>query len=651
MEIPLRRICLLVAIAARVSAQSAGHPLDGLTSAEYWTVYDTLQKAGQVTAETLFASVLLHPADKASVLSYRPGQPFGRQADVILLRGEKTFSTLIDIAGEKVAKFEELPGVQAPILASELFGNDEAIKSDPRVIEALKKRGITDLTTVSCVVLPGAYRSIPEQATQRVGFGSCSQIHGVYHGWGRSIEGLTMQVNMAAKKVLKVVDTEIAPVPTGNIDYEGIPENPRPNTTPISTAQPLGPAYKITNGEISWQNWLFRVRIDQRVGTVLNLVRFVDKGQPRSILYEASVSELFVPYMDPSNGWNNRVFIDAGEFYSMGFLQPMRPGMDCPSNAMWFDGLSASEHGAPKFNSNMACLFERDPGSAAWRHSEGGEIYGRPTRELVLRSTATIGNYDYILDWRFQPDGNIEVAVGATGVIETKPTAQEKAPDHQSGPEYGQFVAAHTIGVNHDHYFSFRLDFDVDGPNNTFMTERMVPRRLENDPMRKSIWVTEPVMAKREKEAILDIQLDKPSMWMFVNPSVRGALNHPTGYEVMPGATAKSLLSPDDPPQKVGAFSEHQFWVTPYDANERYASGAYPISSKADDGLAVWTKADRNIANTDIVGWYTLGFHHITRSEDWPVMPSMWHSFYIRPFHFFESNPVLDLPKSLAARP
>jgi hypothetical protein len=92
-------------------------------------------------------------------------------------------------------------------------------------------------------------------------------------------------------------------------------------------------------------------------------------------------------------------------------------------------------------------------------------------------------------------------------------------------------------------------------------------------------------LQRSEKDAILDIQLDKPSMWMFINPSVKGPLNHPTGYEVMPGATAKSLLSPDDPPQKVGAFSEHQFWVTPYNENERYASGVYPISSKGNDGL------------------------------------------------------------------
>jgi primary-amine oxidase len=649
----MRFVSLFVIIAAEVYAQPPSHPLDSLTTAEYWTVYDALQQAGQVTPTTLFASVLLHPPAKSAVLSYRAGQPFAREADVVLLRGEKTFAARVDIVGKKVLSFEELPGVQAPILASELFGEDEAIKSDPRVVEALKRRGITDLGTIQCIVLPGAYESIPEQATQRMGFGSCAQRHGVYHSWGRTIEGLTLQVNMATKKVLKVVDTEIAPVPTGNIDYEGIPENPRPHTTPISISHPAGPGYKIENGEISWQNWLFRVRIDQRIGPVLNLVRFVDKGRPRSILYEASVSELFVPYMDPSNGWNNRVFVDAGEFYATGFLGPLRPGVDCPADSTWFDGLSASENGSPKFNSNVACLFERDPETPAWRHSEDGEIYGRPTRELILRSSATIGNYDYIMDWRFSPDGTIEVAVGATGVIETKATIEEKAPDHEDhgAPEYGQFVGAHTMGINHDHFFSFRLDFDVDGTNNSFMTDRMVLQRLTNDPMRKSIWVVQPSVAASEKDAILDIQLEKPSMWMFINPSVKGPLNHPTGYEVMPGATAKSLLSPDDPPQKVGAFSEHQFWVTPYNENERYAAGVYPISSKGNDGLGAWTQANRPIVNTDIVGWYTLGFHHITRSEDWPIMPTLWHSFYIRPVHFFESNPVLDLPKSLTARP
>ena len=180
----------------------------------------------------------------------------------------------------------------------------------------------------------------------------------------------------------------------------------------------------------------------------------------------------------------------------------------------------------------------------------GSEVFGRPGRELVLRSAATICNYDYLLDWRFEPDGTIKVAVGATGVIETKSTTLKAAHDDHSGAQTGQLVAENVFGVNHDHYFSYRLDFDVDGAANSFMLNRMVPQRVDNDPMRKSIWVNQPLVAAREKDAILDIRLDQPSMWMFMNPSVKGPLNYPVAYELMPGATAKSIVSADDPVQQ-----------------------------------------------------------------------------------------------------
>jgi primary-amine oxidase len=637
-------LCLLAALP--LLPQS--HPLDGLTAPEYWTVYNTLEQAGHAPAETLFTSVLLRPPAKAVALSWQPGQPMPRAADVILLRGKQSFAAHVDIANRRVVSHEELKDAQAPFLASELFSAGDTIKADARVIAALKKRGLTDLRMVQCVALPVAYRAVPEQATACIGFGACTLTKGVLHDWGRSIDGLTIQMDMTEKKVLKVIDTEVVPVPTADNNYEDIPETPRPHTTPIATAQPLGPGYRIDQGEVAWQNWRFRFRIDQRVGTVLNLVRVIDQGRPRSVLYEASVSELFVPYMDPSNGWNNRAFIDAGQFYATGhFLKPLRPGLDCPTHATWFHGFSAAETGAPKRADQLACLFERHPESPAWRHGEDGQIYGRPNRQLVLRSAAVIGNYDYLMDWRFEPDGTIEVAVGATGIIETKATAQKMAHDQHTAAETGQFVAEHTLGVNHDHFFSYRLDLDVDGPANSFMLHKMVPRAIPNDPMRKSIWVAQPSIAQREKDAILDIQLDRPSMWMFMNPAVKGPLNYPTAYEVMPGATAKSLMSPDDPTQKLAAFSEHQFWVTPYHPNERYAAGTYPTSSSANEGLAVWTQANRPIVNTDLVGWYTLGFHHIPRAEDWPVMPTMWHHFHIRPFHFFKANPVLDLPKDV----
>ena len=41
--------------------------------------------------------------------------------------------------------------------------------------------------------------------------------------------------------------------------------------------------------------------------------------------------------------------------------------------------------------------------------------------------------------------------------------------------------------------------------------------------------------------------------------------------------------------------------------------------------------------------WYTVGAHHVVRPEDWPVMPVSRVGFHLRPFGFFDGNPMLDL--------
>jgi primary-amine oxidase len=119
------------------------------------------------------------------------------------------------------------------------------------------------------------------------------------------------------------------------------------------------------------------------------------------------------------------------------------------------------------------CLFEREAGDLAWRHFSD-EPESRRKRDLVVRSAAVLGNYDYVFDWTFQQDGSIRIAVGATGIAEVKSTAVANADTSraanggsdapvEAADAYGRFVDQHLIAVNHDHYFNFRLDLDVDG--------------------------------------------------------------------------------------------------------------------------------------------------------------------------------------------
>jgi len=140
--------------------------------------------------------------------------------------------------------------------------------------------------------------------------------------------------------------------------------------------------------------------------------------------------------------------------------------------------------------------------------------------------------------------------------------------------------------------------------------------------------------------------MEKPEVWRVINPNVIGPLGYPVSYEIKAGHNAVSLLTEDDFPRRRAGFVDHHLWVTPQRDNERFAAGDFPTQSKGGDGLPAWTKANRPVENTDIVLWYTMGFHHLPRSEDWPVMPTARHDFELRPFDFFPRNPALDLPKT-----
>ena len=72
--------------------------------------------------------------------------------------------------------------------------------------------------------------------------------------------------------------------------------------------------------------------------------------------------------------------------------------------------------------------------------------------------------------------------------------------------------------------------------------------------------------------------------------------------------------------QRRAAFSAAPLWLTAYDRRELYAAGTYPNQSTGGDGLPAYAAQHRPVENADIVLWYTMGFHHLPRPEDWPVL-------------------------------
>jgi len=208
--------------------------------------------------------------------------------------------------------------------------------------------------------------------------------------------------------------------------------------------------------------------------------------------------------------------------------------------------------------------------------------------------------------------------------------------------------------VHHDHYFNFRLDLDIDGAANSVSQEIYRPMTLPTGSPRRSLYVVEPRIAATEKAARIGPHAETMKL-RVVNEARTNGVGNPVSYEIAATNHARLLLDPQDWPARRARFLEHDVWVTPYAAAERYAGGESMVGSKGDDGLAVWTAKDRPIRNQDLVVWLNLGMHHFTRAEDLPVMSMVWHGFRLRPLNFFDRNPAIDLrrepPATTAARP
>lgn len=631
-------------------AQEARHPLDPLTWQEHWTVLEVLRAEGRMDGDTRFSHVALLEPDKAGVWSWKPGDPFSRAASVVLRQGPQTFETVVDLEARQVVSWVERTDVQPQWLREEFVSGTVKVKENPDFMAAMERRGITDLAWLDCHSIPLGYFGTPEQTGRRIGYVFCNDPRGVRNTWTRGISGVTVVVDMADGSVIRVVDEEPVPVSTTTAEYDRASLEPtREVPGPMLVSQPLGAGFRMDGRRIEWQKWSFHVRPDTRVGMVLSTVTYRDGDRERPVLYEGSLSEIFVPYMDPSFSWYMRNFIDAGEFSSGGLTKPLVPGSDCPDRAVYLDHVVPGDDGRPQDRTHMVCIFEREAGEIAWRHV-GDPVASRPKRDLVVRMAAVLGNYDYVFDWVFQQDGSIRIGVGATGIAEAKTVLETDASSSPAGDvradAYGRFVDPHIVAVNHDHYFNFRLDLDVDGTTNDFVIDRLKTVELPADHPRRSLWVAEETLAGTESEAQLTIDYNRPAVWRVLSEATTNHVGYRTSYQLKPGANGNTLLSPDDYPRRRAGFIDRHLWVTPYAPDERYAAGFYPTLSEPGMGLPKWTAADRPIAGRDIVLWHTIGMHHMVRAEDWPVMPVLWHWFELRPFDFFDGNPAMDLPEA-----
>ncbi|MEO5780882.1 MAG: tyramine oxidase, partial [Arthrobacter oryzae] len=248
----------------------AAHPLDPLSATEISRAVSIL-KSGPAAADTFrFISIELREPAKELL---RHGRQTVREADAVLIDRAtgRSYETIVDLDAGTVDTWTQLAdGVQPPFMLDEFGECEEACRKDQRVIEALAKRGLTDLDLV-CFE-PWSVGWFGEEAggprlMRALVFVRDEPDDSPY---AHPIENLIVFYDLSAGKVERVEDDQVIPVPSATGNY--LPKYVGPARTdlkPISITQPEGASFQVTGNHVQWADWSFRVGFTPREGLVL----------------------------------------------------------------------------------------------------------------------------------------------------------------------------------------------------------------------------------------------------------------------------------------------------------------------------------------------------------------------------------------------
>jgi len=625
----------------------ARHPLEPLSAAEIAIAVQVLRDAAHVTPTTRIISVMLTEPAKDALNSGNSWDSLPRLARAVLFDNATNTCVEVDlnITVGTVTKVRKVPDVQPTMTIDEQVECEQAVLSSPEFAAALKEQyGITDTSLVMVDIWSAGYYGSREEQGMRLARPLCFvRTDPTDNGYARPIEGIRPVVDLNTMRVLRVEKYGHWPLPpeVGNYSAARVP-NHRTDIKPLQITQPEGPSFTVVGNQVTWQKWSLVVGFNAREGLTLHHIRYRDNDRDRSILYRASLTEMVVPYGDPTPTQARKNAFDVGE-YGMGMCaNSLQLGCDCLGLIHYLDAHLCDSRGNPLRIPNAICMHEEDYG-ILWKHTDrrlpdAPEV--RRSRRLVISSVSTVENYEYGFFWYLYQDGNIQFEIKLTGILSlgaTKPGEK---------PPFGTMIAPQLYAPNHQHFFNVRLDFNLDGSANTVQRIDVVADPVDDRNPYENAFRARALTLETEKAARGNLNLECARTWKVINPSVTNAVGDSVGYRFLPGDNAYPLASPNAWWRKRAGFVNHHVWVTPYNEAEKYAAGDYPNQSTGGDGLVKWTDEDRPIVNTDVVFWYTFGHTHIPRPEDYPVMPTAYIGFLLKPSGFFAMNPANDVPPS-----
>src|SRR5688572_25936160 len=476
-------------VSTSLGAQNpARHALDPLTATEITQTVALLRPAGHLTPQSRFGTITVQPQSKNA--------PATRAARVLGHDWSRNqgFLAVVDLSRGRVSSFTVVDS-EPPMRLLTIRRAEEIAHADPRWVQAMRTRNI-DTARVSVLVGLPERAKLPRKGSDRVVSASVWQRDAAPPN--ESVSGVSLQVNLTRGRLEEFSDGQAQPATVNQVTT-------RTALAPLNIIQPAGSSVRISGNVITWDRWRLRVGIDPRLGLEVHDVSFNDSGTQRAVLYSGAITEIVAPYGDSAfNTWYPR---DEGDYgmgiYSMSSAVELN---DVPANAAFLPATMHDHIGRPINVPRAIAVYERD-GGMLWRHAN----QSRRGRQLVVSGHSTIDNYDYQFNWIFSQDGAIEGEVVLSGIMNVSGSRRQRDTAHVAGHSVtGHLVAPGVNAPNHQHFFSYRLDLDVDGSANT--VHQMDTRAVASDPKGEQFSMSERPLAT-EREAMADVSFATARTW------------------------------------------------------------------------------------------------------------------------------------------
>jgi primary-amine oxidase len=392
-------------------------------------------------------------------------------------------------------------------------------------------------------------------------------------------------------------------------------------------------------------DWSFFITYSRDLGITLYDIKF--KGE--RIIYELGLKEALTHYAGNDPYTASTAYLDS--YIGMGVFQfQLVEGYDVPFNSTLLDIIYHTA-GNTVTQKKALAVFEIDNTMPLQHHAatsleeleyDWTWISSIKSPLLVVRAISSLGNYDYLFDYIFYLDGTIEVKTAASGYLQAMYyTSMENT--------FGTHVHNTLDCGIHTHFFSYKVDLDVCGKNNSFQRVNMVPVEVEYpffkdiEPGKFGSFQLQRDWVANEDFSRLHWPENGQGAYLFLNQNITNTWGEYRAYRLMPGHHGTVSFANSTILKKNAQWYHHHVSVTLQKDTEPSSSAALNQNLPWDplvDFDQFFNGEDLN--QTDLVVWVTLGMNHFANSQDIPntVYPGTQSSFMLIPFNYFDREPA-----------